>query len=115
MISEERYECSKCGKKITHDEAMEIEDWRCPNCGRRILIYVKREKLPDMVLERKLIDDVKEGDDFFSLDDYHLYEVFGKKEMSKNRVKLMLRGYGSITFKDDEYINCRANFGYNED
>lgn len=115
MIIGEKYRCSKCNKTFTVDEVFEFEDWRCPHCSRRILINIEREKLPDMILERKLIDDIKEGDDFFNKMDFKLYHIYGTKKISKGRVRIFLKDYGHMEFDEDEYINCRANFGYNED
>lgn len=102
-IEDEVYNCRKCDKYIDNETARENE-WRCPDCESRLIIEVDYSNAVQMLV-RKHIDDVEKGDTVL-LRDGTLHEVFQNADGPKGKRRLNLRGFGSMIYREDEYVNC---------
>lgn len=105
----ETYSCSCCNREFNNEEVDLCKEWKCHECGGRIMITIQREGLPELYLERKTIQDVDMGEHVFLTEDFDLHEVLGKRNTTQKKkevVSLQLRGFGSKYYDLDSYVNC---------
>lgn len=107
-ISGESYLCRYCDKEYSEIEVDELEDFRCPSCEYLLIVSVSGEKFSHVIIERKLASEIIEGDDILLLEDNEYHQVLGIKDMTNDRTKFMLKGFGAHLFRNDEFINCLA-------
>lgn len=103
-FEKEIYSCRNCDCSLDRDE---IEKWKCPRCGNRVIIKIPNKR-NNHILVRVLPSELKKSD-FVFLEDSNFYPVLGvSDQFPGERIYAGLKGYGSVEFKDT-WINVRWN------
>ncbi|EDP68566.1 hypothetical protein CAT7_04849 [Carnobacterium sp. AT7] len=96
-FEKETYSCRNCNCSLDRDE---IENWKCPRCGNRVIIKISNKHNDNYILVRVLPSELRKSDSVF-LDDSNFYTVLGvNDQFSGERIYANLEEYGSFHFKD---------------
>ena len=101
-FEDEMYKCVNCGKFLSNDDFSLSKTWKCPDCGKPLHIGV-----PSIshTLIRKLPADLTKNDLFLLRGETDGRMIFNIQPLSNNRTRLALKGYGSTTINNDEFVN----------